>query len=551
MKSFRIFSFLIFYSPFLLFTQSVWYFGNGAGLDFSSGSPKTLQDGTIYSLEGCAIAYDEKGRILFYTDGITVWNKSHKEIKNGTGLNGSQSSTQAALIVPKPGAEGDYFLFTTDEKAGSKGLCYSVVHMSSGSGVVTQKNIQLLGSSAEKLTIVRNESKNGFWVIAHQWNSNNFYVFPVTAKGVGSPVISSVGASHAETGAGDNKEAIGSLCTSFDGKKIASAICYRTQNNLEVFDFESSTGRISNPTSVLLNGFPYGLCFSPDNTKLYISCLKGKSGIIQYDMADRSSTEITVNEKENSFGGLQLAPNGKLYIARAGVFLDAIESPNEKGISCKYKKGAVDLSPASCNYGLPNVWLPAAASSSVEPVLTNANCSKILEKPFSGKNQLVMTEIFVCESTYALNAKNPGASYRWSTGASTQQITADTSKKYHVTISKQGCTVMDSVRLKFRKEVAVFRHLSKFNPESAFLNSEFYYDIDDVSSFKLTIFDIKKKRIVFETKNIKVKWNGKNPKGELVPAGEYFWEVAYKPNCPKDSKAITKEGVVVIERNKK
>jgi len=545
-----VFLIIIFLSYSFLSAQQVWYFGNGAGLDFSSGAPKPIQNGGLFTLEGCASASDEKGKLLFYTDGITVWNSSHKELKNGIGLNGSQSSTQAALIVPQPGKLGVYVLFTTDEKGGSKGLCYSVIHMTSGSGVVVQKNIPLLSPVAEKLTVVRNDG-GGFWLIAHQWNSNSFYVYPVTAEGVGRPVISSVGTAHAETGAGANKEAIGALCASSDGNKIASVICYRSQNNLELFDVNRSTGKISNPSAVTLNGFPYGLCFSPDNSKLYVSFLKGKSGIAQFDVNDGSVLEVAVNEKENSFGSLKAGPDNKIYAARTGNFLDVIESPNEKGNTCRYKKNAVDLSPASCNYGLPNVWLPAMSSALIAPVLTNSNCDKVIEKPFSRKGQMTMTEISVCESTYLLNAKNPGANYKWSTLATTQQVTIDTSGKYKVSVSKNGCTITDSIKIDFRKEAAVFRHLSKFNPESAFLNIEFYYQIEEVRDFKLTVFDAKKKRTLFETKNPKVKWNGKNSKGEIVTAGEYFWEVKYTPNCPKESKPVVKEGVVVVERNKK
>ena len=131
------FSFFLF-SPFL-FSQQVWYFGNGAGLDFSSGFVKPIHNGKLFTLEGCATACDEKGQLVLYTDGITVWNKLHQEIKNGTGLNGSPSSTQSALIVPQPGIKGRYFIFTTDEKAGLKGFCYSIVDLSQGGGSVIKK----------------------------------------------------------------------------------------------------------------------------------------------------------------------------------------------------------------------------------------------------------------------------------------------------------------------------------------------------------------------------------------------------------------------------
>ena len=560
------FSFFLFNFSFLIHAQQIWYFGNGAGLDFSSGTPKPIYNGKLFTLEGCATACDDHEHLLFYTDGITVWNKFHKEMQNGTGLNGSQSSTQAALIVPQPSVKGKYFLFTTDEKGGSKGLCYSVIDISSAGGVVIKKNIQLLGLSTEKLSAVQSANGKDSWVITHQWNSNSFYAFPVTAQGIGKPVISAIGLSHTETGAGENREAIGYLCASPDGKKIASAVCYRGKNNLELFDFDNSTGKISNASTFSLSGSPYGLCFSSDNTKLYISFLKGRSGIVQYDLNDRSIIEIAVDEKENSFGGLKMGLDEKIYIARTGTFLDAIEFPNEKGALCKYKKNGVDLEPASSNFGLPNVFITSSAgnkpitsvsltktSSSPENSSTSAtshsfDCSKVIEKPFSQKGQMVMTSIEVCENEYVLSAKNFGASFNWSTLETTQKIKVNVSQVYKVAIFKQGCTVIDSIHVKFRKDLAEFTFLPSFNPESESFNSEFYYEIADVQDFELKVYDRKKKNILFDTKNIKKKWNGKNQKGDVVSAGEYFWVVKYKPNCPKDSKAVVKEGSVIVKR---
>src|SRR5688572_26075539 len=78
---------------------SVWYFGNKAGVDFSSGQPVVLDDGTLTTEEGCASIADANGKILFYTDGRQVYNRTKDLMKNGTGLNGSVSSTQSAVII--------------------------------------------------------------------------------------------------------------------------------------------------------------------------------------------------------------------------------------------------------------------------------------------------------------------------------------------------------------------------------------------------------------------------------------------------------------------
>src|SRR5699024_8437741 len=107
---------------------SNWYFGNKAGLNFEDcQDPSVLTDGQLVQEEGCASISDSEGNLLFYTDGQVVYNANHEIMPNGTGLLGDQSSSQSAIIIPKPGDETSYYIFTTDKEAGSDGLNYSVV----------------------------------------------------------------------------------------------------------------------------------------------------------------------------------------------------------------------------------------------------------------------------------------------------------------------------------------------------------------------------------------------------------------------------------------
>src|SRR4051812_3698398 len=107
--------------------SNIWYFGYGAGLDFNSGAPVTLTNGQISQWEGVATVSDAAGSLLFYTDGITVWNRVHAVMNNGNGLLGDYSSTQSATIVPKPGSTTQYYIFTTGAVGGP--FCYSIVDM--------------------------------------------------------------------------------------------------------------------------------------------------------------------------------------------------------------------------------------------------------------------------------------------------------------------------------------------------------------------------------------------------------------------------------------
>ena len=375
----------------IVFSQTestTWYFGNGSGLSFLSDKPTILSNGNLYTDEGCSSISDSEGNLLFYTNGLTVWGNDHLPLSNGMGLLGGNSSTQSALIIPKPGDKTTYYLFTVDEIAGPNGLCYSVIEGNStitGSRKqfknnshyispdlkivplrwrVTIKNQILLTPVSEKLIAVNHKNNKDYWIITHTWNSADYYAFPVTKNGIGDPVVTNIGSVHGNIASTDNDEAIGYIQASYDGSKIASAICYRTEKNIEVFDFDNGSGTISNPIQFSTNGFAYGLCFSPDNNFLYVSFFTGKYGIVQYNLdemdkngpfsIDHHTVTITENDNDYTFGAMQLGPDGKIYIARVGKTLDVISKPNKENKKSRYQKSFIVFNNQSSTFGLPN-----------------------------------------------------------------------------------------------------------------------------------------------------------------------------------------------------
>ena len=154
----------------LLFSQgeaNIWYFGENAGLDFNSGNPVALTNGQLNTIEGCATISNSVGQLLFYTDGITIYNSNHQVMLNGAGLYGDTSSTQSATIVKKPGSATLYYVFTIDEEVNPNGFCYSIVDMSldGGNGAVTStKNILVYTPTCEKLAVVKHANNTDFWI---------------------------------------------------------------------------------------------------------------------------------------------------------------------------------------------------------------------------------------------------------------------------------------------------------------------------------------------------------------------------------------------------
>lgn len=334
-----------------------WYFGSKAGLDFSKGYPVAINNSSMDAMEGVASISSSAGDLLFYTDGMRVWNKSHRIMVNGYNLDGHQSSTQSGVIVPKPGSSNIFYIFTVDEVGGPHGFRYSVVDISlqNGEGEIIEKNKLLHVPSTEKVTAVRHANNRDIWVIAHQWNTNEFHTYLISEKGIiRAPKLSACGIKHN----GNIKNAIGYLKASPNGNKLAHAI--RDMNIVEIFDFNKATGLVANP-KIIKNGDcsqPYGIEFSPDGSKLYVTYSRPGSTIIQYNLNDDDfeDTYYTVaeNDEPNLNFALQLGPDGKIYVAKyRKTYLSSIGKPNKSGWRCNYTEKAVKLGGAICNLGLP------------------------------------------------------------------------------------------------------------------------------------------------------------------------------------------------------
>lgn len=348
-----------------------WYFGTHAGLDFNSGSPEVLLDGQIRTVEGCETFSDQDGNLIFYTEGNTVWNRFHEVMPNGTGLGGSFSTTQSALVVPNPGDGDIYYIFTPDDvlayKLGSPtGFNYSIVDMSSdgGKGDVVVKNTDLLAQGSEKVTAIRGHDGSFYWAITQYRDS--FYAYRVDATGVNeTPVISKVGPLI-----DDFENLRGGMKISPDGRKIAIAHTVLNpvyKGNLYLFDFDVNTGRVNNPLALNDQRVYYGVEFSSNSTKLYASGLLiensgslGNLEIVQFDLNDPdvSNSIYTVGTFPEGYGNevsgsLQLGIDKKIYHAVPENKLSVIRTPNLKGINSDFRLFEVDLGDRSATYGLP------------------------------------------------------------------------------------------------------------------------------------------------------------------------------------------------------
>lgn len=361
-KKILLIAFILFtsYNSFAQGEANIWYFGYKAGLDFNSGSPVVLTNSQMTTSEGCSTISDANGKLLFYTDGIKVWNKNHQIMPNGTELLGHSSSTQSAVVVPKPNTSNIYYIFTVTELGREDGFRYSEVDLSLNGGlgdVTLKKNILLYTPSCEKVTAVKNAAGDGYWVISHGFGSNSFITYSITANGVSlTPIVSNVGSIIK----GEESQAIGYLKFSPVGDKI---ICCNRDLNIELFDFDTANGIVSNPIALVSNiGGNYGAEFSPSGKIAYVTT--GTSNLVQFDLTapNIASTMFTLHDNYRAsqsnvhrISALQLAPDGKIYGALSSErYICAIKNPDVLGLGSNFVAHELFLgNEATSTYGLP------------------------------------------------------------------------------------------------------------------------------------------------------------------------------------------------------
>jgi gliding motility-associated-like protein len=414
-------------SSFAQLERNHWLFGNFGGLDFSSGVPVAVT-GPFATNEGCATLSDAAGNLILSTDGSTVYNRLGAAMPSGSGLWGNPSSTQSGLIVPQPGNDSIFYVFTAAAEAGTAfgsgytGIAVSTVnmHRAGGMGDVTVLNSPLLPVACEKLCAVHHKNGRDYWVITHKFNSSDFYVYPVTSAGIGAPIIQIVGRYYFAGGVPSNT--IGYMRCSPDGSRLASVVDHVANDTVDVFDFNSCDGSISNYKPIPYSGYGYGLCFSPSGRFLYLTrevyIYVDISNLMQFDLdaVDIAASKVILHYYGSSYTmGIQQGPDNKLYIASSGG-VTVINNPNLAGLACGYDSTVLAC---SATLGIPNFIDGAIAPSSSFGVEDTVTCSFPLSISVS-----------------------PGSStFHWSTGDTGVVTTIASPGTYWLTADIVGCAV--------------------------------------------------------------------------------------------------------------
>lgn len=388
-------------SSFTVFAQhefDKWIFGNGAGLDFSSGSPVVIGS-AISGWDNSASIADSAGNLLFYSNGELVWDKNGNVMPHGTGILGDTTGGQSATIVKQPESDSRYFMFTSDSwYTPGNGIRYTVIDMSLNGGLgdvdTTEKNVVLLSpNTTEKIVPILHGDGINVWIVFHEDDNNTFRAYLLTPGGLETtPIVSSVGTNYST-----NEDGLGQLTVNKQGTLLASALY--GAGKIELYNFNNYLGLVSNPVTISGYSKALGLEFSPDGSKLYETGLLS-SALTQFDLSTYNATAIAASAVSvgsfPSVGGyyagyLMLGPDDKIYSTPIfSSYVGKIDQPNTLGSGCNYNGTAINLSPYSLDAGLvgkigvPHKSCVIEVINEIKVVTEGGNKMKLYPNPSQG-----------------------------------------------------------------------------------------------------------------------------------------------------------------------
>ncbi len=412
-------------------TYNVWYFGNGAGIDFNNlydnpnnnddngdgvdndGQVVGLGDGASTAPEGVEAISDASGDALFYTDGRTLYfvnGGNHTEVTDNLGApvdltEGADPGASATMVgmVQVPGTDASYYIFTaTPVEGGGNELRYAIVNLNGNvqgtqepSPVVVSANNVLFSRSTERISIQGGRG-SAATLIAHEYGNNAFRAYPITEQGIGTPVISSVGSDHDLTNPEDAQGYI-----KFGGDEDGTIVGVVADDRVEIFNYDPATLELSEPTTVPFDGLgtPYGLEFQTDSVGNTVVIVSTNSGIYVASVDRPLEEGATVNFQPVSgasgvFGAIQQGPDGQVYVVQEGATgLGTVTgNVNDPG-SYTYQADQVQLPDgATTTRGLPS-FVNQGGNSFPEPNITVDDACVGNETQFSaqGRDDVIET----------------------------------------------------------------------------------------------------------------------------------------------------------------
>ncbi len=368
-----------------------WYFGNSAGLRFTTaGAFRDIQPSqtqpNINTTEGTFGTSNIYGKRLFYAGAlpifdtafnlqfeIDVYDEDYTVVSNAP-LIGLGDASQGGVLVPMPGDGSKYYIFSVSDLTG---FYYSIFDTTLNSGLgdidTSFKNIPVpppSGSDSvefngifshhvgEVITAIPKCNGTDYWILVVDYsnsaNGQKLAVYSLTSSGLSFHSFLPFTVAPQ-----------GGIKVSPDGTRIAAPP--------HILDFNKSTATASIIRSIpTVNSYTFwSSSFSPNSNVFYYLQADSNSAptskLIQVDLlSSDSSTQFKEIGQfiHPNYMALQLAPDNKIYLSRLGVgqlaVIDApdsiitVSSPNKCGFSNDGPLLSSGGLGGECIQGLPN-----------------------------------------------------------------------------------------------------------------------------------------------------------------------------------------------------
>lgn len=394
-----------------------WYFGNGAAINFNNlSTPQVLTNSNMYAgSRPVGSISDNNGKLLFYTNGDTVWNREHQPMTNGSLLSGTTNNNLQLAILKHPANSNWYYIFTpvpyfTNGASSSPGISnYSIIDMSGGPldsygqplgeflSNNSSKPFLSSGNSvpATNISVVQHANGISYWVIMPV--GAKIYSYLVNNQGlINNPVISNMPFPSGNYDLVGNRSYM-KISPILDNSYSFSNfiyVCYwgggvQNYQKTRVMSFDNSTGMVTPDYVLDIDTNPLASStaeFNKNGSILYLTN-NAISNVYGVDMTSTSmpvaSYLLPINSNNNALEGSDMQRNkyGDIYInyKNNNEYLAKIQNQNI------FNNSTVNIN---------GIYLNGRTAGNILPQL----------------NQIYITPI-VCQTDIVLNSSEINATY--------------------------------------------------------------------------------------------------------------------------------------------
>lgn len=328
-----------------------WFLADSAGIQWVNGDSAVSVDWyNLHGEEGSGSISDSDGNLLFYTNGVDLFDYKHRKLNTDFSLNGEWSSTQGKLILKHP-ESNEYHVFTNKYIGLQKSQLYHTSFIWEGdSAKFINKATIISNLVSESIGAVNHQNNRDIIIMYHSLYGDTFYSQLISKTGLSKCIKYSKYGTF-------NKDNLFRFNTIFFSPK-SSLFSYGAgwnKTNIDLYKFNNQILSFSNHINPgTIPGFFSGV-FSPNDSFLYLDFYYQ---IVQYSLTHWNADSIIKSKKfvfSDPKGILvcsRNAPNGKLLITRRNQkYISLINDANKPYPDCGFVEKAVVLKQGTCRYG--------------------------------------------------------------------------------------------------------------------------------------------------------------------------------------------------------